>query len=176
MRTTARKQNYPAQRASELPLDYVTETVISLTDIQAIVTEQGAVSSSPADDQKFRDRVKLFLDYCANSGLRPGIELLCLTLGISRQTLNQWKHGNVSCSPQRKADIQNVQQLIFSFIEQSGTSGKLNPVSFIWLTRNWMHYTDSQQLSDSGIATARASVEEIANKYGSIALPDKPKF
>ena len=87
------KNNYPNVALSDLPEDFVGETVRSLKELNAL--------GKPQTDAEVQERIDQYFKFCENSGCRPGIESLCLSLHISRTTLFNWVRG-YGCSPERK--------------------------------------------------------------------------
>lgn len=74
--------------------------------------------------------------------MRIGIETLCAGLGTTRQELHNWEHGIGNVSQRRQDGVKQIKQLIYAFLEQAGMSGRLNPTTYIWLTKNWQGYRD----------------------------------
>jgi hypothetical protein len=107
--------------------------------------------------------------------MRPGVEGLALALGVSRQTLFNWSQG-IKCSDKRRQIAEHAKALIAAYIEQVSLSGRLNPVTAIFLQKNWFGYRDSQTLELSrpsdALLTAEQSPEEIAAAIEADVIPN----
>lgn len=169
------KNNYPTAVINNLPDDYVRETTNSIQELAS----QGKITGAPEDDDAFEERITQTIDFCKRKGLRVGIETVCASLGISRQCLLDWqknKHGNVS--ERRQEDIVRLKQLIYAFLEQAGMSGKVHPTTYIWLSKNWMRYTDNLPVDTDADRQDRPtqSADEIASKYAEVLeMPEEEK-
>lgn len=169
------KSNYPNVEIDNLPAEYVSETIESVQELAAL----GKITRDADMDGDFENRVKMIIDFCKRKGMRPGIETLCAGLGISRQELHNWENGVGNVSKRRQDGVKQIKQLIYSFLEQCGMSGRLNPTVLIWLQKNWMGYTDVIKIDTSQENNQNAptqSREEIAARYAGYigAEPEKP--
>lgn len=111
---------------------------------QEMLSELGRFYSleKPETDGQIKERLDAFFQYCMRSGLRPGIEGLALVLGVSRETIWRWSRGE-GCSRQRQELIQQAKRFVFAVLEQAHLSGRLNPASAIFLSKNWLGYRDN---------------------------------
>lgn len=165
-----RKSNFPNEKISDLNEDFVSETVLSLRELNGM--------GQPKTDEEVAKRIDEYFAFCQRTGVRPGIESLCLALHISRTTLFNWNAG-INCSRERQAIVEHAKSFISAFLEQSVLKGQLSPPSGIFLMKNWLGYKDTLSFED---ATAnqqithvpRASREEIAARYANAELPKKP--
>lgn len=163
------KNTFPAEELSNSDAGGI---VADLRGLYAL----GHVRGDMADDALFRERVQLYFDYCGERELRPGIEGLCLCLGITRQTLWNWKTGT-GCTQRRQADVQQAYQLLSAALEQMGLSGKISPPSFIWLQKNWCQYTDTIRVeADVDTSENHVPAERIAEIRARYADAEKPRL
>ena len=93
-------------------------------------------------------RIDDYFSFCERSGIRPGIETLCLSLHISRTTLFRWSNG-IECSSDRQEIVQSAKSFIGAFIEQCMLGGKISPPSGIFLMKNWLNYKDTISFEES---------------------------
>lgn len=101
----------------------------------------------PQTDEETEERIMLYARYCEQSLIRPGIEALCYSLHITRTTLHRWAAGE-NCSARKQDAIQSAMQFVTAFIEQAGLNGAINPVSFIFLMKNWgCGYSDQYSIN-----------------------------
>lgn len=147
----------PQAALDNLPREYVSETVNSLAELHS----KGRVQT----DQECEERIQQYFEFCGKSGLRPGIEGLCLSLGITRQTLSRWMRCE-DCTQERQLLIQSAKQYIAAFLEQILVSGKGSTVGAIFAAKNWLGYKDSIILEEAPPkqALAHMSPEEIAQR------------
>jgi hypothetical protein len=147
-------REYPQTSLDHIPGNKVQEITHSLNELHA----QGRVET----DLQVNDRINAFFQLCEDSQIRPGIETLCFALGITRQTLMRWSRG-VNCSEYRQELITTAKAYIAAYIEQSTLSGLINPVSGIFLMKNWLGYkSDSgldETMDDEGKGTALKTSE-----------------
>lgn len=130
----------------------------------------------PETDEDVSKRIYDFFIFCEEKGMRPGIELLSLFLGVTRMTIWNWSNG-VTCSEARRDMINHAKSLIASFLEQSHLQGKLNPVSAIFLSKCWLGYTEDLTVkldTQTAQQLPRQTIEEIA-KARHISLPEMPE-
>ena len=161
------KNNYPSQQLSDLSNEFVRETVQSLSELNEL--------GKPETDQEVQERIDQYFQFCAQSGVRPGIESLCLSLHISRTTLFNWIRG-YGCSPERKQIAERAKSFIGAFLEQSVLRGKISPPAGIFVMKNWLGYKYTISLEE--IATAKEdphrpsrSIEEIKAEFAGL-LPE----
>lgn len=102
----------------------------------------------PQTNKELKERIDAFFAFCQNKRIRPGIETLCLSLHITRQTLFTWSHGK-NCDPERTEIINSAISGIRAVLEQFGLQGALNPATYIFLAKNWLGYKDTISLEDA---------------------------
>lgn len=129
----------------------------------------------PKSDDEVLERVDYYFQACAENRIRPGIETLALALGVSRVTIFNWSQG-IKCSDRRREIIEHAKMLVAAYVEQASLSGKLNPVTAIFLQKNWFGYRDSQTLELSrpsdALLTAEQTPEEIAAAIEADVIPN----
>lgn len=162
----------PIQAALEtVPAEVVTEMVTDLIELRKM--------GKPKSDEEVKTRCDQYFRYCANSSLRPGIETLSLALGIDRRTLWAWSCGR-GCSPERAEIARAARQTVIAYVEAAQLCGRINPVSAIFLLKNWGSYTDSTilQIEDIRPDSLQASMtpEEVAQRIEKdIPIDDSPE-
>lgn len=135
-----RKNNFPQAELDGIEPGTVRELVHSLKQLHDM--------GRPRTDVEVKERIDEYFSFCERSGVRPGIESLCLSLHISRTTLFRWSHGQ-DCSEYRQELIQTAKSFIGSFLEQALLCGKISPPSGIFLAKNWLNYRDTISLEDN---------------------------
>ena len=132
--------NFPSNNLNKLPEEFCAETVTCLRDL--------ASRGKPQSLEELSLRIDNFFSFCANNGFRPGVESLCLALGVSRQTLWNWCGGE-GCSIEWKNECMRAKQFILTFLEQATLKGKLNPASSIFYFKNWADYKDNRSFDEA---------------------------
>ena len=155
--------------------DKNTDTIISTEQIQDVVKKKrganwvkdlSADSGEPGDNARFirlalaswdlppidisdpdqvRDRIKLYFQYCADNDRKPQIVGMANWLGVSRDTINSWKRGEYRSETHSdiiKKAINVIEEMWNDFM----LSGKINPVAGIFLAKNFLQYSDTQQI------------------------------
>ena len=123
------------------------------------------------EPEEIEQRVKDFFVWCIKYDLKPGVELLALSLGTSRQTLWNWQQEG----SKRGKIIDRAKQLIASMLEQWGLNNSLNVAAFCFLMKNNFGYSDSVTIdtSPNKTNTPTQSAQQIADKYkDALLLPD----
>lgn len=128
--------NYPTAKLNDLNgTAYVSETVNSLREL--------ADRGKPNTLEELNKRIDDYFAFCEQRAFRPGIESLCLSLSVTRQTLWNWRQGN-GCAEEWADSCNRASQLIIAFIEAASLSGHLNPATACFSLKNWANYSDAQ--------------------------------
>ena len=130
-------RNYPNGKLDELPGEVVHETVKSLNDLYQM--------GKPESDEEVKERIDKYFEFCENSSIRPGVESLALSLGVTRTTLFYWQRGE-GCSRERQELIIKAKAFISAFIEQIMLNNKVYPATGIFLLKNWCSYRDTVEV------------------------------
>lgn len=143
----------PQSKLDDIPPNKVQDITTSLKALHDL--------GQPQSDEECEQRINEFFELCRVSSVRPAIESLCLSLHISRQTLHRWSRGE-NCSIEKQQMIQSAMQLIYAFLEQAGLNSQINPVSYIFLCKNYLGYSDQYSISQSNFAEEKAVID-VAN-------------
>ena len=94
-----------------------------------------------SDPEQVKQRIGEYFRHCVENDRRPQIISLCNWLGINRNTLNEWKNGDV-----RAATHGDIVKKAYDLMEEMWTdymtNGKLSPPTGIFLAKNWFGYKD----------------------------------
>ena len=94
-----------------------------------------------SDPEQVKERIGMYFQHCVDNDRRPQIVGLCNWLGISRQTLMEWKNGEV-----RSATHGDIVKKAYDVMEEMWTDymqyGKISPPTGIFLAKNWYGYKD----------------------------------
>ncbi len=98
-----------------------------------------------SDPKQVSDRIGAYFDYCVQNDRRPQVVGMCNWLGINRDTLAQWRRGDL-----RSATHTDIIKKAYGVLEEMWIdymdNGKINPATGIFLSKNWFNYSDTQQL------------------------------
>lgn len=149
-----RVNNSPTGSLEQVPAAKVKMIVTDLLQLH----DMGACKS----DQEVEDRIDAYFRLCQASSIRPGIESLSAALHIDRTGLWRWSNGN-GCSRRRQEAVNMAKGLIAAYLEQASLQGQVNPVTGIFLMKNWLNYKDTQTLEDARTNAQRPNLtpEEI---------------
>lgn len=129
---------YPNSQVDDaVQADFVENTVSCLMEL----SNQGI----PKDTDELKKRIAGYFSFCADRGMRPGIESLSLALSTSRQNFWCWCQGKYKDSEWQEV-CQQARQIIISFLECASLQGRLNPATSIFLLKNWANYADTVTL------------------------------
>ena len=98
-----------------------------------------------ADVDQVQERLQWYFNHCAEDDMKPTVTGFCNSLGISRQTLLNWKTG-VYRADSHQAVILKAYGLLEELWEHYMQNGKMNPVSAIFLGKNNFGYKDQQDV------------------------------
>lgn len=142
MKVINKNPKRPQNALKEIPATKVQEITMSLMELNAL--------GKCKTDEEVSERIEQFFQMCADRKIRPGVETLSCALSISRKTLFAWSQG-IGCSETRQEIILQAKTMINSFLEQCFLSGQVNPVSGIFLLKNWAGYRDTQTIESTTV-------------------------
>ena len=135
----ARANNTPQAQLEKLPPEKVKMIVGDLLQLHSL--------GRCENDEEVETRISQYFELCRNTSIRPGIESLSSALHIDRVTLWKWSQGQ-GCSARRAEAVRSAKSMIYSFLEQAGMQGQINPIPFCFLSKNWMGYKDSYMFEE----------------------------
>jgi hypothetical protein len=125
------------------------------------------------DPEQLQTRVIEYFQLCATHDMKPGVAAVGLAIGLDRRRLWEIRSGtkNVAIPQECKDIINSVYDSLEVLWEGYMTSGKINPVSGIFLGKNNFGYQDKQEYVVTPNAMSQDTpVEVIEAKYD--ALPE----
>lgn len=121
--------------------------------------------SKPKTNDEIQDRCDEYILECYQTGQRMTVEKLALALGITRKCLWEWEQAN----DERGNIIQKAKDMIACYDADMVTSGKMNPVPYIFRAKNYYGMKDQ---SDIVIEPKQGITEEnamnVAEKYAQL--------
>lgn len=93
-------------------------------------------------DEEIAERLDHYFSRCFATGEIPLVETMSLALGYARGTLWDWEVGGVGSTPARRDLIKKAKELIASYDANMVSDGKLNPVTYIFRSKNYYGMKD----------------------------------
>lgn len=98
------------------------------------------------DENAVRERVELYINTCAENDMKPSVAGLAFALGVSREYLWMIRTGKKG----KNEEVVNVLKRASEYLEvlmiDYMQNGKINPVTGIYLTKNFFGYVDKQEV------------------------------
>lgn len=120
------------------------------------------------DPQQVRDAIINYFASCQRNNTRPGNLGLYAALGMSRQDFNDVLRGKnkSKVSPDCIDMLKKANRSIGAYRENLALNGKINPVTYIFMGKNYDGLTDTQQIEVSAAPgpAAQQTPEEIARQ------------
>ena len=107
-----------------------------------------ALSLSPVDTsdiEAIKERTTLYLNGCADKDIKPGVQGLCLWLGVERSTWYDWCNGTTRRDTHYNF-CNRVMVLLAASWESNMQENKTNAVSGIFLGKNDFGYKDKSEV------------------------------
>ncbi len=122
-----------------------------------------------SDVAQVEERIQWYFNHCATDDMKPTVNGLCNALGISRDTLCQWKNEGTRAATHSDI-IKKAYKILEQMWENYMMNGKINPVAGIFLGKNMFNYQDKQEVvvtpnNPLGDSTDPAT---IAQKYAEL--------
>lgn len=96
------------------------------------------------NDEEFVDRAEDYFKRCVERGIRPTWEEFSLAMGTTRFTLWDWEHERYH--PRVSPDlIKKAKEFIAAYDAKAVSDGKLNPVAYIFRSKNYYGLKDQQE-------------------------------
>jgi hypothetical protein len=108
----------------------------------------------PTTEWDLDRRASEYFKFCEARKLRPTMSSLALAYRTNTSTMYKWKNG-IDCTPKWSEIVQESMQFIFSVNDTLAIHGKINPVTWIFMTKNQQGYKDDVSLDE--VATAKQS-------------------
>ncbi len=130
-----------------------------------------------SDPDAVAERYDWYIQSCVRNNLRPGVAGLASAYGVSREWLLRMKNGTIKSIPEASVlTLKRAWALFEDLMEQYMSTGKINPVSGIFLMKNNHGYkdqTESVVIKKDPYETG--DPEEIARRYLAGVAPTLPE-
>lgn len=124
-----------------------------------------------SDPVQVQNRIGEYFEYCIKNDRRPQIVGMCNWLGISRQALNEWENG-VTRAATHGDIVKRARCLIEEMWADMMMTGKINPASGIFLSKNWFNYKDVADVVVTPNNPLQGMSADDARKRLAEAIPD----
>ncbi len=119
-------------------------------DNKRFLEHELAVSRLPeidiSDIQQVEERIQWYFQHCIDDDMKPTVTGMCNALGITKETLWNWKTGKVRKGTHFEA-IKKYYHLLEALWEDYMMNGKVNPASGIFMGKNHFGYRDEVEVS-----------------------------
>lgn len=122
-----------------------------------------------ADPKQVEERIWWYFGHCIDYDMKPTVVGMCNSLGIHRDTLNQWKNGDRRAGTHQEI-VLRAYRMLEELWEDYMLNGKVNPVSGIFLGKSMFGYREQQeiiltpnqqQFTPEDVATIEAKYAEL---------------
>jgi hypothetical protein len=99
-----------------------------------------------SDPVQVEERIDWYFHHCADNDMKPTVTGFCNALGVHKDTIRSWYHGEFRAGTHQDI-IRKAYRVLEELWEDYMLNGKINPVSGIFLGKNqWTGYQDKQEL------------------------------
>lgn len=122
-----------------------------------------------------KDRIVWYLNLCIDKDVKPTVTGLCNALGYSRKTLWAIRNGTRRGSQTELIEvIDSAYRVLEEMWENYMLNGKINPVSGIFLGKNYFGYADKQEvvLTPNNPLDNIENPDELKQKYLECVIND----
>ena len=123
-----------------------------------------------ADPKQVEDRISWYFHHCADNEMKPTVTGFCNALGVHKDTIRAWYHGEYRAGTHQDI-IRKAYRVLEELWEDYMLNGKINPVSGIFLGKNqWHGYDDKQEvvLTPNAGGIQQMDVATIEQKYAEL--------
>jgi hypothetical protein len=94
-------------------------------------------------DKECEERLSWFFDWCIDREIRPTVEAMAMSLGVTRVTLWEWEHGKIGAS--RANIIKKGKQFVSLILADMAINNKIYPATWIFYGKNYFGMVDQQE-------------------------------
>jgi hypothetical protein len=134
-----KNSNWPAAQKPGIPVEQMREQVKEFNELRKL----GQQPLDRKDPQALEERIDTYFAWCAQYGIKPSVEGLCLALNISRQAL--WKAEQEE--NERGAVVRSAKQLMSALLEAWQLDGAVKETTAIWLQKNYYGFRDQLDIA-----------------------------
>lgn len=156
------------RRSGELP-------IVPRPDKQMIIADAGDNSRylahammtmnmpriNTSDPKQVEERIQWYLHHCIDNDMKPTVKGFCNALGISRNTLWNWKCGNFRAGTHEEIVVR-AYDLLEEMWENYMQNGKINPMAGVFLGVNNFGYRDVKQVNLTPVMNEEQETIDVA--------------
>ena len=122
-----------------------------------------------SDPKQVEHRIYEYFQFCVDNDRKPNIKGLGNWLGVSDETVRNWRNGTYR-EDTHLGLIKKAVDLLQEMWWDYGQNGKCNPASWIFIGKNAFGMKDTQDvvITPNNPLGETASAEEIAQKYAEL--------
>lgn len=129
------------------------------------------------DPDAVAERYNWYIESCIQNNSRPGVAGLASAYGYDRKHLLRMKDGEIKSIPADVCDtLKRIWSMFEDLMEQYSITGKINPVTSIFMFKNNFNYKDqSESVIIKKDPYESGDPEEIARRYLAGVAPALPE-
>lgn len=118
-------------------------------------------------------RTEEYFIRCATKGIKPTVEEYCFALGVRRTTVFRWENGIQGAVDSNV--IKKAKEFISIYDARAVMEGKLNPVTYIFRSKNYYGMRDQQDVVVTPNTLESRSREELIKEAEQVVelLPEE---
>ena len=119
-------------------------------------------------DDELAERLNFFFTVCAETQQLPTVEKMANCLGYHRSTLYDWESKKTGGLGDYTSDIiKKAKQILASMDAELAAEGKIQPVVYMFRSKNFYGMSDSQELvvTPNGQRLSDSDYQDLADRY-----------
>ena len=127
------------------------------------------------NDEELCERLNFFFSECARTQQLPTVEKMCNCLGYDRTTVFGWESGHTGGFSSATSNIiKKAKQILASMDAELAAEGKIQPVIYLFRSKNFYGMKDQQDLvlTPNAQRLSDSDYQEIAEKYKQLPTMD----
>ena len=126
-----------------------------------------------SSDSQVEERIMYYINYCHDHNIMPNWIGLSLALGVSKNTLHNWRSGvSKNISSRRLGLLRKIELYFEENLASKLAGGKIMPAGPIFLMKNWFGYRDQVDLNMSAQGAEQASPDQLQKRLDALPLDD----
>ena len=152
------KYNFPNARMQLIEQDDEKRAFVAKCIENNLVFFNAGVRDKVKNDEELCDRLNWFFSQCAETQQVPNVEKMANAIGYHRSTLFDWETGvQRGFSPATKDIIKQAKQILASIDAELAQDGKIQPVVYLFRSKNFYGMKDQQDI----VVTPNAGMDAI---------------
>lgn len=136
-------------------------------EISQIIRESFQIFKLPAvkSDEECAERLNWYFELCCKNGQIPTVEDMCLSLGVTRNTVWAWENGRLGAA--RGDMIKKAKEILAGIDAKLVSQGKIPQVTYIFRAKNFFGMKDQQEvvLTPNNPLGDAQNAEQLRKKY-----------